>query len=469
MSAAYGAWTWQAIAFAVPLGVLAGASTLLPTAVAFAVVATISLPFLLLVLWRLAALVEAALPDEHPLRRAAPAIPDADLPRYTVLVALYKEAEVLPGLVEALGAIDYPRDRLEIVLVLEEADEETRLAAARIAMPAHIGVVVVPDRQPRTKPKALNYALQMASGEIVAVYDAEDEPERDQLRKAAALLVAGRGAIGCVQARLTIDLEQPSWLARQFALEYAALFNGLLPVLVAWRLPVPLGGTSNHFLRAALDDVGGWDPFNVTEDADLGIRLGRAGYGVAMIASQTFEEAPPAFTAWLRQRTRWLKGYMQTLVVHTRQPRRLLSELGAWGTLGFLCTIAGVALSALAHPFLYAMIVIAVASGELPQAEDSIPSMALAAVAWTNLVVGYGAAIALAAIATRRSGRRVPLATLLTLPFYWLLVSIAGYRALWQLVRTPHSWEKTPHRARPGRGAAPGSVSVRTGAAASRR
>lgn len=458
MSAAYGAWTWQAVAITVPLGVAAGASTLLPAAVAFVVMAAVSLPFLLIVLWRLAALVEAARPCERAQRRAAPPIADAILPRYTVLVALYNEAEVMPGLVEALDALDYPRDRLEILLALEQADEETRLAAARLALPAHVRIVVVPDRQPRTKPKALNYALQMATGEIIAVYDAEDEPEPDQLRKAAAVLVAGRGRIGCAQARLTIDPAQPSWLDRQFALEYAALFNGLLPVLAAWQLPVPLGGTSNHFLRSALEEAGGWDPYNVTEDADLGIRLGRAGYRVAMIASQTLEEAPPTFAVWLKQRTRWLKGYMQTLVVHTRQPGRLMSELGAWGTLGFLCTVGGVALSALAHPFLYVMVVIAIVSGELPEAGDTIPSMALAAVAWTNLAVGYGAAIALAALATRRAGRRVRLASLLTLPFYWLLVSLAGYRALWQLIRTPHSWEKTPHRARPGRRAAGGAA-----------
>lgn len=469
MSAAYGAWAWQAVAIAVPVGMMAGASMLLPAAVAFVAMAVVSLPFLLIVLWRLAALVEAALPDERPLRRSATPLTDAQLPPYTVLVALYKEAQVLPGLVDALDALDYPRDRLQILLVLEEADEETRLAAARIPLPAHVGVVVVPDRQPRTKPKALNYALQIATGEIVAVYDAEDEPEPDQLRKAAAVLVAGRGRIGCAQARLTIDPQQPSWIARQFALEYAALFNGLLPVLAAWRLPVPLGGTSNHFLRSALEEVGGWDPYNVTEDADLGIRLGRAGFRVAMVASQTFEEAPQEFDIWLKQRTRWLKGYMQTLVVHTRQPRRLVAELGMWGTLGFLCTVAGVALSALVHPFLYVMVVVAIVSGTLPEVGDSIPSMALATVAWTNLAVGYGAAIALAAIATRRGGWRAPAVSLLTLPVYWLLVSIAGYRALWQLTRTPHSWEKTPHRARPGRRAAPGSVNDRSAAAASRR
>jgi cellulose synthase/poly-beta-1,6-N-acetylglucosamine synthase-like glycosyltransferase len=217
---------------------------------------------------------------------AVPTLSDAELPTYAVLVPLFREAAILPDLVEALAAIDYPRAKLDIALILEESDRPTRAAASRAELPPHMRVIVVPDRQPRTKPRALATALGLTRGELVAVYDAEDIPAVNQLRAAAAAFAREPGRYACLQARLAIYNPRQSWITRHFTLEYAALFHALLPAIVRLGWPVPLSGTSNHFVRAVLDQCQ-WDPFNVTEDAELGIRLTRRGGGIGLLDSDT--------------------------------------------------------------------------------------------------------------------------------------------------------------------------------------
>ena len=264
-----------------------------------------------------------AAPD-HPL----PGLADADLPAYTIVAPLYREANVAAQLVEALLRVDYPAAKLDIKLVVESDDAPTITALAAIALPPFAQVLVVPPGAPRTKPRALNFALPFASGELIVVFDAEDRPEPGQLRKAAAIFASGPGDLACLQARLSIDNSADSWLTRLFALEYGALFDVVNPGFGILGLPFPLGGTSNHFRTARLREIAGWDAWNVTEDADLGIRLARAGLRVDTFASTTHEEAPAKVGAWLDQRRRWFKGWMQTLVVHARHPAALVSELG---------------------------------------------------------------------------------------------------------------------------------------------
>lgn len=250
-------------------------------------------------------------------------VPDAELPIYTILVPLYREAHMLAP------------------LVLEAVDRDTLAAAQALHLPGNIEIIVVPELHPRTKPKALNYALPLARGEYLVIFDAEDRPDRDQLRRAYASFRRGSPNLACVQAALNIYNARDTWLTRQFTLEYCALFDALLPALDRLRLPVPLGGTSNHFRMSALKWLMAWDPFNVTEDADLGMRLARSGYRCAMLPSTTYEKAPPRLSSWLRQRTRWLKGYVQTWLVHMRSPRRLWRELGPRGFLGFQTVVGG--------------------------------------------------------------------------------------------------------------------------------
>ena len=363
-----------------------------------------------------------------------------------MLVPLFREAAIVPDLVAALAALDYPRDRLEIFLILESVDHTTQAAVRSTELPAHMSVLVVPDGEPRTKPRALNYALTFATGDYVVVYDAEDLPEPGQLRLAVAALTS-TPRLGCVQARLNIYNSDETWLTRQFTIEYTALFDCLLPTLERLSLPVPLGGTSNHFPRALLEQVGAWDPFNVTEDADLGIRLARRGWLVGVLDSTTWEEAPETFRSWLSQRTRWLKGWMQTYLVHARQPLRAARELGFVRFAGMHILMGGLILSALVHPWFYALLAADGLFGILSAADYALPP-----VFWWigifNLVSGYVTGVGLGCVAVIRRRRWRLAASALLMPLYWVLISVAAYRALAQLVTAPYRWEKTEHKAR---------------------
>ncbi|NDA47777.1 MAG: glycosyltransferase, partial [Alphaproteobacteria bacterium] len=265
--------------------------------------------------------------EEAPFQSHTP-LPEDRLPIYTILVPLYREASVVDALISALDRLDYPAARLDIKLIVEEDDLETWRALTKRELPAKYQIIRAPEGQPRTKPRALNIALPLARGSLLTVYDAEDRPDPWQLRHAAALFASLPRRVACVQACLVIDNGADSWLARLFAIEYAALFDVFLPGLARLGLPLPLGGTSNHFRIDALRAVAGWDAWNVTEDIDLGLRMARAGYRMVHLPSATDEEAPATVSAWLRQRRRWLKGWIQTVITHLRDPLRLHHELG---------------------------------------------------------------------------------------------------------------------------------------------
>jgi cellulose synthase/poly-beta-1,6-N-acetylglucosamine synthase-like glycosyltransferase len=386
--------------------------------------------------WKLS----AAFRRLHPPRLEP--ISEERLPRYSVLVPLYREAAVVPDLVRHLSRLDYPPAKLQVLLIVEADDRDTRAAVDRERQP-QFEMVVVPPGRPRTKPKALTYALSFARGDYVVVFDAEDRPERDQLRKAAAAF-SERPGLGCVQARLTPD-HDGSWFARMFAVEYAANFEVLLPALAEWEAPLPLGGTSNHFPRAVLEEVGAWDPFNVTEDADLGIRLARFGYPSTTIYSRTFEEAPVTFRQWLPQRRRWIKGWIQTVAISLgreisaglRLPlRQLLAVHGilSAGVLGLLLYLVS--------PLVIALAVIAVIQGAFP---TGLYARALLAVNLANVaaVLVASAVSAWRGLAVTRMSHLA--GHVLLLPVYWALMSLAAWQALFQYFQRPTEWEKTSH------------------------
>ncbi len=377
--------------------------------------------------------------------RPAPRIPDHALPVYTVLVPLLREAKVVRRLTEALKQLDYPAAKLDFKLILEETDHETLAAVHALRLPGNFELVIAPDFAPRTKPKALNFAMPLARGDYVVIYDAEDRPEPDQLRKALHAFHAGPPNLACVQAKLNLYNAGQSWLTKQFTLEYTALFDGLLPALARFGLPIALGGTSNHFRISALKWLSGWDAYNVTEDADLGIRLARAGYCCGVISSTTHEEAPPYLRLWLAQRTRWMKGYIQTYLVHMRQPRQTLRELGVRGFLGFQLMVGGTVLSALVHPWFYLLAGFDLMAGAFFAAPATLLSWPLWGLALFVLVGGYGGALGLATLAARRRRYRALLPQIMLMPAYWLLVSFGTYRGLWHFITKRFAWEKTPH------------------------
>jgi glycosyltransferase XagB len=371
----------------------------------------------------------------RPSRRLA----DAELPLYTVIAALHDEVDAVGGLVAAIDRLDYPPEKLDIKLVLEPDDVATRKAVARLDLRAPYEIVVAPACHPRTKPKALNAALPFARGEFIAIFDAEDKPETDQLRAAVACFRAHGPELACAQARLTIGNTCDSWLTRLFTTEYAGLFDVFLPGLAQYRLPLPLGGSSNHFAVSALREVGGWDAHNVTEDADLGMRLARFGYVTAVLESSTWEEAPSSVHPWLRQRTRWFKGWAQTWLVHMRRPVRLWHELGAAGFIVFQLVVGGSVLAALVHPVFIGIFIAGIIIGGMPDFVVMYNHYGAA------LVTGYASSITLGLVGLARRRLLSQAWVLALIPFYWILLSIAAWRAIYKLLAQPFEWEKTAH------------------------
>ncbi len=381
--------------------------------------------------------------EDKALAEAAARLTEAELPSFTILVPMYKEPEVLPILLHALRSLDYPAAKLDIKLVLEEGDRETVEAAIAMDLEGIFEIVLVPPSQPKTKPKACNYALQFARGDHLVIYDAEDKPEPDQLRKVVAAFRRGGPKLACVQCRLNYYNARENWLTRMFTLDYSLWFDLMLPGLQRLRAPIPLGGTSNHFRTEVLRALHAWDPFNVTEDADLGIRMAQKGWRVAVIDSTTYEEANCRAGNWIRQRSRWIKGYMQTFLVHTRRPAALWQAMGPVGLLGFVFFIGGTAVSGLLSPVLWAILL---AFLLLPPGfgEGALPPV-LAYVAIINLLAGNGLFTWLTMLAPLRR-RWLDLSPLgLTAVAYWAMMSLAAWKALWQLATKPFYWEKTQH------------------------
>lgn len=378
---------------------------------------------------------------------AVEALDDATLPVYTILSPLYKEAETVVQFLRAMAQMDYPFDKLDIRVLLEEDDEETRIAAlrekARMGNPDAIQVIVVPDGQPKTKPKACNYGLWGARGDYLVIYDAEDIPEPDQLKKALIAFRRLPEETVCIQAKLNYFNAEQNLLTRFFTAEYSMWFDLFLPGLFATGAPIPLGGTSNHFKMAALRELGGWDPFNVAEDADLGIRIVRGGMRTAVMDSTTWEEANSRTGNWIRQRSRWVKGYMQVWVVAMRHPFKMLRTLGLWRTFGFHATVGGTAFVLLLNPlyWLLTLLYALTAWGLVPRLFPTpVFLVSLLTALIGNLTFIY---LSICGLLKRERYNLVPLMFLS--PVYWVLQSIAAWKAFYQLLVKPHYWEKTTH------------------------
>lgn len=378
------------------------------------------------------------IPDEQ-----ARAIPDDDLPPYTVLVPAYGEPEVVGDLIAAMESLEYPHDKLQVLLLLEADDEPTIEAARDMGSHDLVTVVLVPPADPRTKPKACNYGLHFATGDIVAIYDAEDLPDPLQLRRAVAAFRAEDETVVCVQGKLNFHNARDNILTEWFVADYGIWFSYLLPGLMASRAPIPLGGTSNHFLRQVLDDIGAWDPFNVTEDADLGVRIAGNGYRTAVLDSLTLEEANVDAINWVRQRSRWYKGYMQTWLVHMRRPVDLWRILGPIAWYRFTLLIAGTPLIACMNMVFWLIMVVWIA-GQPKVFADLFPGP-IYYLSLISLIFGNGAAIYMNLVAIREDGRSGLMWSALLVPVYWVMMSVAAIKGMWQMLVNPSYWEKTFH------------------------
>lgn len=405
-----------------------GDRPLVSLAVSAALVLASPLAFVAASALRIGALADSL---RSPAREPEP-LPEDRLPTYSVLVPLYREADVVPDLAGAMLALDYPADRLEVLVLLEEGDAET-IEAARVHMAgAPFRVIVVPDGSPRTKPRACNYGLALCRGELVTIFDGEDVPDPDQLRRVAAVMASDPG-LAVVQCRLFCDHAEGGGLVeRLWALDYQMLFGAVLPALSRAGLPFLIGGTSNHLRRDVLLSVGGWDCANVTEDADLAVRLARAGWRSRFVDSGTGEEAPTTVGAWVSQRSRWLKGFLVTALVHGRWPLRLVRDLGLRRSLALYAQLVGTLAGATAYPIGIAML----ATGVDPWNP----------LTWL-LVGGMGTSGLLALASTLRRSRTPGVEPWLVgaLPVYWLLLSVAMALAILEMPRRATMWRKTQH------------------------
>ena len=381
-------------------------------------------------------------------------IDESKLPVYTLLIPVYKETEVLKQLIHNIEQLDYPQYKLDVRILLEEDDRETIELVRTMNLPSFYSSIVVPSSNPQTKPKACNYGLIHAKGEYVVIYDAEDRPEPDQLKKAYLAFQELPEEYVCIQAKLNYFNSNQNFLTKLFTQEYSMWFELLLVGIMQMDVPVPLGGTSNHFKISFLKEVGGWDPFNVTEDADLGIRLFKFDYKTAILDSRTWEEANSNVMNWIRQRSRWIKGYMQTWLVHMRHPVTLYKTLGLRGFVGYQAMILGTPLLPLINPIFWFMMILWYTTGA-GWIQELFPGIFYYLAAFQLIfgnfmftyinIMGMYSVIRDCALKKKSVFSYKLIKYALFTPIYWLLMSIASYKALFQLLSNPFYWEKTHH------------------------
>jgi cellulose synthase/poly-beta-1,6-N-acetylglucosamine synthase-like glycosyltransferase len=365
---------------------------------------------------------------------------DNQLPTYSIIIPLRDEALLVKQLAKAMQALNYPAAKLDVKFVVEATSKETIAAIEPFLDDIRFEMIPVPDSEPRTKPKAVNFALPFVRGEHVVIFDAEDIPEPNQLRLAATIF-ASNTQLECLQAELVIDNANENPLTALFATEYATQFGLIMPTLAHLDMPMPLGGTSNHFRTETLKNLGAWDSFNVTEDADLGIRLARKKLKSAILPSYTREEAPINTWPWIKQRTRWMKGWMQTLLVHSRDFKSLIRQIGWRNAAIFYIFVGGLVFSAPLHVFFVAQFSL-----------DLFLHKGVGLAGYTQLniyvlvlITGYLSAVFTAFLGLWHTRQLHLFGWQLFLPIYWLLTSFATLRAALQLAVAPFSWEKTTH------------------------
>jgi cellulose synthase/poly-beta-1,6-N-acetylglucosamine synthase-like glycosyltransferase len=371
------------------------------------------------------------------------ALRDDELPTYTILIPVYKEAAVLPSLLKAVEELDYPKIKLDVKVLLEQDDSETIAAFHNSNPPEYIQGLIVPTSLPKTKPKACNYGLIHAKGELLVIFDAEDQPDRDQLKKIVVAFKKSPANVICMQAKLNYFNRQQNVLTQWFSSEYSMWFDLFLPGLDAHNVPIPLGGTSNHFKKFALIEAGAWDPHNMTEDADLGIRLYKLGYRTKIVDTTTYEEANSNVKNWVRQRSRWVKGHIQTWLVHMRHPIQLIRDIGFKAFFSFQMVVGGNIFTVILNP-VYWLITLSWVLFRFDFISELFPGPIHYMGAFSLYFGNFAFTYMNVAGAMGRGYYDMVKTTLLS-PLYWGLMSIGGWRGFIQILTKPHYWEKTIH------------------------
>lgn len=408
---------------------------LMPATILLIITMSLWLIFALLIVWRLIlVLIGFGLRLWPKVPRQVTPFKGTDLPVYSILIAVYREQGMMPQLARAMRQIVWPEDRLDIQILIEADDGETLLAAELADFPPGTRLVIVPPGAVKTKANALNFGLARVHGDYVCIYDAEDRPHPGQLLEAYRTFLSGGQDIACLQAPLVADNGSEALIAAHWGLEYATQFGLLMPAMEALNLPIPIGGTSNHFRVADLQMAQGWDAWNVTEDADLGLRFSRFGRRVRMLNLPTFEDAPTRLPVWWAQRSRWIKGFAQTWLVLMRRPGDLIKEIGWQKFLSIQLALGGAVVAPIFHGPVMLLVLLAAGSAEI----------SLGVAGWSLLVVGLLTGV-LSDVLAPGPWSFARLLAVLTRPFYWPLHTFSAVRALWELVVAPQFWAKTPH------------------------
>lgn len=412
-----------------------------PTTGLVALLAAALVTLVLFLTLRLTGLVASLLP-----RKVAPddtGIQPLRLPCVSILVPLYKEREIANELIKRLQRLTYPKALLDVILVLEEKDDVTKDALRNVELPSWIRAIEVPQMGDlTTKPRAMNYALDFCRGEILGVWDAEDAPLPDQIETVARHFASVPEDVVCLQGVLDYYNPRTNWRSRCFTIEYSGWFRVILKGIARLGLVVPLGGTTFFFRRDKLLELGGWDAHNVTEDADLGVRLSRAGYRTEIVDTATYEEANFRAWPWVKQRSRWLKGFMVTYLVHMREPRQLLRDLGLLRFLGVQAFFLGTLGQFLLAPVLWAFWLILLG---LPHPFQPVMTPDLLIGCVYLFLIAEAANFLVGTLGVIAGNRRFLIPWVPAMVLYYPLGVLAAYKGLWELVVDPFFWDKTQH------------------------
>jgi cellulose synthase/poly-beta-1,6-N-acetylglucosamine synthase-like glycosyltransferase len=374
------------------------------------------------------------------------ALTDSELPNYTVFCPLYKEWQVAPQFIEAMNRMDYPKDKLQIIFLLEENDRETIEKIASNNLESHFEIIVVPHSMPKTKPKAMNFGLKSVKGDLLVIYDAEDVPEVDQLKKAVIAFRKASPQTICIQAKLNFYNVKQNLLTRLFTAEYSLWFDLVLPGLQSLNAPIPLGGTSNHFKTEVLREVSGWDAFNVTEDCDLGIRLAKRGYRTAIVESTTYEEANSDTINWYNQRSRWIKGYIQSYMVHMRDPLEFIRKGSVKDFFIFQFVVGGKILSIFINPVMWLITIFYLLfRAKYGLFIESFFPTTILYIGITSFVLGNFLYLYYYMLGCAEREHNDVIKYVVFVPLYWLGMSIAAWKAVYEVIVKPHYWSKTIH------------------------
>jgi cellulose synthase/poly-beta-1,6-N-acetylglucosamine synthase-like glycosyltransferase len=355
---------------------------------------------------------------------------------FSLIVPARHEETVLEMTLARLIRSDHPA--FEVLVVVGADDPGTREVAERMAdRHAELIKVVVDSSWPKNKPAALNAALPHCAGTITGVFDAEDDVHPALLRRVDQCLQ--RTDADVVQGGVQLMNFRSNWYALHNVLEYYFWFRSRLQFHARHRF-IPLGGNTVFIRTQVLRAVGGWDPDSLAEDCELGVRLSALGAHTVVCYEPelvTREECPPTLSAFVRQRTRWNQGYLQTL------------SKGYWRRLPLRQRALGAYVLAMPYAMAIAWLLVPVAIGTAVAMKAPIPITLVSFLPAVPMLSMLAVEVAGLGEFCRTYQERASMGDygrlVLGLPLYQIVLGLAAARAVAREVRGTRGWEKTAH------------------------